>query len=558
MASLKYKRGAYDSGRFGMKLPVSKRIVLALLVVVIIAVGVAAYSLTTGTQTSTQTQTSVGTPTTLIMGTTDSIVGMDPAVHWTYFDGVIEGHSYDTLVEYAYGTTNLVPSLATSWDASPDGKVWTFHLRNDVSFQDGTPLNATAVKFSIDRVNAIGAGPSYYSSVVDNVQVIDTYTVQITLKYAFAPFLSYLSYTTFDIVNPNVVAKYGNDNMTYLATHTAGSGRYNVVNYIKGERVELQANQNYWKTKPKTDRVIIIFYSDSAAMTLALQSGEIDFAFRAFTPSDLKTLEGNSKLKVWAGPESSMRFLFMNVKTPPFDNVLVRRAMAYAVDRDAINAQVFGNTVVPLFSMEPAGFWSYTPAFQKYQRNVTMAKELLKQAGYPNGFTMDLYYTPTHYGSTESFVAQLLQTEFQDIGLTVNLKSAEWATYSDLYYKGAITVGLLGWYPPVADPDDPLSFHAYSQSAVYAGSYYNSSEADQLVLQGRETTDQTQRTAIYENLQNLLANDVPYVPLWQTQKIFVAYTYVNGFAPWVNGPIPGYHPFLDALWKESATTESTT
>lgn len=252
---------------------------------------------------------------------------------------------------------------------------------------------------------------------------------------------------------------------------------------------------------------------------MALETGQIDVAYRHMDPRDildLKNMESQLGIKVYLGTSPQIRYLVINVKQQPFDNVYVRQALSYAVDRDVITKTVFSDLAKPLYSMIPMGWWSHIDAMPK--RDVNMAVELLKKAGYSSSkpLQIDLWYTPSHYGSTEADVAQLLKRSFEETkAIKVNIKYAEWSTYVEYFLNGTMGLFLLGWYPDYLDPDDYVWPFLSESGAKSLGSFYSNMEVENLMMQARGIESVEERSKLYEQVQKSLAQDVPYIPLWQ-------------------------------------------
>lgn len=266
-------------------------------------------------------------------------------------------------------------------------------------------------------------------------------------------------------------------------------------------------------------------------MRAALQSGEIDIAWRTLNPVDITSLKTNPNFNVIQVPSAFIRYIIINNKMDPVSNNFVRQALAAAINRNDIAIRVFSGTVAPLYSLVPIGMWSYSPVFKKYgDGNLTYAKQLLTQAGYSttHKLSIDLWYTPSHYGSTEASLTQVLKEQWEGTGMiTVNIRSAEWSTYTRQAANGTMMLSLFGWYPDYLDPDDYLTPFLDSNANTWTGSHYNNTQVNQLLTQAQSLADQNQRTNVYLQVQNILANDVPFIPLVQGQLTIVTAKYIK-------------------------------
>jgi len=301
-----------------------------------------------------------------------------------------------------------------------------------------------------------------------------------------------------------------------------------IKEWKRNELLVLEENPNYYGEKPKTKRIVIKFYQSSSALRLALESGEIDIAWRTLSPQDIEGLKGKEGIKVLEVPGAAIRYIILNTKMDPTSSKLVRQALAAAIDRKDICKRVYLDTWVPLYSLIPNGMWSHEDVFkEKYGEgpNLDLAKSLLKQAGYSesNKLHIELWYTPTHYGDTEADLATVLKEQWEATGMIeVTIKSEEWGAYVDDARKGVFMASLFGWYPDYIDPDDYTTPFLDSRANSWTGSGYSNDEVDSLLDQASTSTDINTRTNLYKQVQTILADDVPIIPLIQG-KLFIAY-----------------------------------
>lgn len=496
---------------------VNKNLVTGLVVVLVVVAGGVAYFVMFGVPKPKDT---------LIVGTTDKIISLDPAQAYDYLSCNIIQNVMDGLLRYKPGTTELEPALAESYTVSEDGLVYTFNIRQGVKFHDGSPLNATVVKWSLDRAMSMGGDPAFLlTEIVNKTEVTSEYQLKIYLKYPFSAFPSILAFT---VAYPVTPTKYNTTD--FMTDNIVGTGPFKLVEFVRDQRIVLERYDDYWDPDllPKVRRVIIQFYSTATALKQALDAGEIDLAYRTLTPEDTASYVGTNGTNFYIaeGPSPAIRYLVINVKRAGVDNVKVRQAIACAVNRTSITEDVFLGQAEELYSMVPKGMWSHEDVFLDYwgNANVSGAVALLQEAGYneTNKLELDLWYTPTHYGPTEEDVALKLEEALEATGLIdVTVRSAEWADYRQNWINGVMDVFLLGWYPDYLDPDDYLFPFLNSAGAESLGSFYNDSTMDQLLENARVTSNVTERTEWYHEVQQKLAADVPYVPLWQAKQYAV-------------------------------------
>ncbi|MGQ9630618.1 MAG: ABC transporter substrate-binding protein [bacterium] len=466
----------------------------------------------------------------LVIGTTDRITELSPANSYDYWTWHTFEQTSDWLVTLEPRTTKIIPSLAKSWEVSPDGKVYTFHLRSGVTFTDGEPFNAHAMKWALER-NLRLDGPKgavgLIKGIIERIEAVDDLTLRITIKNPDATFLARLS-------SPNTPAMAISPKSTpadeFANGRYAGTGPYRIVEYIPEERVVYEAYDKYWGPKPKIKRIIEVFYADATALRAAVESGEVDIGFRTFNPEDILDLKKNPNLNVIIGENSpGTRYNLFNITQPPFNNIKVRQAIAYAVDRDAICQKVFGGLNEPVYTMVP--FWSSINVFP--ERDLNRARQLLREAGYSesNKLKITLWYTPKHYGTTEADVAAVEKASLEETGMIdVKIEVLEWGAYVQRMSEGGLGFFFLGWYPDYIDPDNYLA-PWLTDSPESLGTFFNKYERypeyKKLLDEAKATTDVAKRTEIYQKVQKMTAEDVPFIPLWRINDQHVAITKKN-------------------------------
>jgi peptide/nickel transport system substrate-binding protein len=477
----------------------------------------------------------------MIIGTTDKVTVLDPADSYDFHTWEIHHNTMDTLLHYVPGTTDLEPGLATDYEVSDDGLEYTFFLVEGASFPDGTPFDAEAVKWSIDRVMRLEGDPNWLvTSFVESVEVVDEYTVKFNLLAPVNYFPLLMATQPYSPISPNCYSEdeFDADSMC------SGVGPYTITSWERDVEMVLEAYDGYPGTPPATPKIIVKYYADATTMRLAVESGEIDLATKTLNPTDYADLEAAGELQVIEGPGAQIRYVCFNVTTPPFDQAELRQAISYAADRDAVTSIAFQGTHVPLYSMVPMGMWSHTDSFP--ERDVDQAIEMLTALGYSedNQLAMDLWWTPTHYGPTEADVATVLKDNLEETGLIeVSLQNTEWATYKEYINAGSMPVFLLGWYPDYLDPDNYTWSFAHSEASDDIGIFYASDEMDALLEAGQVAAELRgdDRRQNYEDAQDLWAVDIPTIPLTQGSLLVVAQPGVQGI---VLDPNMLFHYFL--------------
>ncbi|HAF70752.1 MAG: Oligopeptide ABC transporter, periplasmic oligopeptide-binding protein [Acetothermia bacterium 64_32] len=488
----------------------------------------------------------------LILGTTDRITELSFANSYDHFTWHILRHTTKALLALEPGTNELVPGVAESWEISEDGLVYTFHLREGVVFWDGTPCDAGAVKAALERTLRLDGpegGVGLIKPVIKSIEAVDPLTVRITLNYPDRTFLIRMT----DNVIPSLIYT-GAPEDDFAKGDYVGLGPYRVVEYVPDERVVLEAVDSYFGEPPKTKRVVWLMYSDAAALRAAVEAGDIDVAFRTLNPVDIMDLKESPNLQVIAGPSASVRYLLFNVTQPPVDNVFVRQAITYAVDRDAIVEQVFSGLNKPIYTMVPAGLPPAGASLDVFpRRDLAKARELLGLAGYSqdNPLKVNLWYSPKHYGTTEADVAAVLKQAIEETGMVeITIQSLEWGAYTERMSQGGFDMFLLGWYPDYLEASNFLLPWTV-ESPEGLGTFFNhhpNFEAYKAIAEvALSTVDDERAAKLYQAIQILSAYDVPWIPLWANlqQAYVVAQKGVGGLVLDLSMEL-----HLDLLYKE--------
>lgn len=471
---------------------------------------------------------------TIVYGTTEKVSDMDTAKAYDFHTWEIFYNVYQGLLSYPAGKTNLVPGLADSYAVSKDGREYTFKLRKGLKFTDGTVFDASVVKWSIDRVMALKSDPSWLvTDFVERVDVVDPSKVKFVLKNPVSYFPSLVASPPYYPLNPNVYPKdkLVRDPSELKGGNLVGIGPYRVASFKRDQEVVLEANKGFYGPKPKNQRVVIRYFADATTMRLALEKGEIDFAFKTLNPSDIKDLQKSAKFNVITGQGPFIRYLCFRCTGKPFDDKILRRAVAAAISRKPIIDKVYLGQNLPLYSMVPTGMMSHTDDFKTLDNNVALAKKLLKSKGYSekNKLSFELWYTPSHYGDSEVDLAAVLKQQLEATGMMkVEVKSAEWATYRDNYTSKVMTSYLLGWYPDYLDPDNYTAAFAGTEGSKGNGIFFSDPKWDELFKQGQVETKEDRRIALYKKVQKMWTDEVPTVPIFQGSLYVIAKKNING------------------------------
>lgn len=396
---------------------------------------------------------------TVIFGRGGDSVTLDPSQMLDGESAKVCDMVYDTLVQYRGTTTDIEPALAETWESSADGLTWTFHVRQGVKFHDDTPLNANAVVFSLSRPNALSG--SFYKEFISQITAIDDFTVQIDLKTPYAPFLSTMASSENAIVSPAAAMHFGES----FGNNPVGTGPFKFVQWDRSDQIVLTANNTHWAGKPEIDRLIFRSIPDNSERYMELQEGKIHI-MEFPNPDDLATIRGDTQLELLMQPSLNVGYLAMNMEKPPFDNLKVRLAINHAINKADIIERLYQGTGIPAKSPIPPTLWSYDDSIEDYEYNPELAKQLLAEAGYPNGFETTLWALPIPrpYIPDGQALAAALQSELRNIGIVANIVTYDWRTYLEKTEVGEHDMAMLGW----SAGGDPDSFFYYLLSKTTA------------------------------------------------------------------------------------------
>ncbi len=482
----------------------------------------------------------------ITVGTTLKPRTLDPADSYEIAGLNVIYNLSDTLYTYELGTTNLKPLLATEMPKiSEDGLTYTIPLRQGVTFHDGTPFNAEAMAFSLKRFMENGGKPSFLlADTVASVSASGEYEITIKLKQPFSAFTSLLAFTGTCAVSPQA---YQIGESKFNPNTFVGTGPYKLAT-SGSDSISLEVFENYWGEKPANQGVDMQIYSgNSANLYNGFRTGAIDVAYQSLDPDQIKSLlDGASQGKgqVVEAPGTVVNYLALNRNQKPLDNVKVRQAIAATIDRALINTRVLQGQAEPLYSLIPTPFDSYKPTFQeKYgDADIEKAKQLIKEAGFSetNPVIVEIWYPSS--STTRALVTATLKAsaekEFAG-ALQLQPNAVEGATAFSNLAKGIYPSFLANWYPDFLDADNyiqpfldcakgSVDKGCESGGAQSQGSFYYNEEMNQLISQQRKEQNPEKRKAIFAQIQDILAKDVPYIPLWQTKEYIFAQQGIEG------------------------------
>lgn len=481
---------------------------------------------------------------TMVVGLAVDLATLDPAVSMDNKSWQVTYPAYERLVQYKVengkASTEVEGALAKSWSVSDDGLVWTFKLNTDHKFSDGTPVDAAAVKFSIERVQKVEKGPADYFKMVKSVEAPDAETVVFTLDKPFAPFLYSLAVNGAGVVNPKVMAneKDGDLASAYLATHTAGSGAYELTEFTPGQKITLAANKNYAGKAPSIRNVIFNVIKDPSAQRLQLEQGDLDIA-EGIPMDQIDQMKSNKDVAIYEDPSLLTSIVYINNQKAPTDDVKFRQAIAYSVDYNGIIEGAVKGRGEQLVTPIPKGMWGRDDSITGYKQDINKAKELLAQSGGKDTKELTLLYSDNQ-GFNEA-QALMLQNNIKQLGIDLKLEKVAWATFRERVDKGDFQLAMGTWSPDYADPQFFMSYWFDSGYWGLAGNraFYKNDEVDKILREAEILTDQNARVDLYKKAQHMVLDDCPYLFLFQTNVLTPMRANIKGFA---------YNPMLDNMY----------
>jgi len=462
-------------------------------------------------------------PNTLVMIIESSPTNLDPRVGVDAQSERIDELLFDSLVRRDEHF-ELKPWLAESWEI-PDPQTYIFHLHKGVRFHNGLPLTARDVKWTFDSLisgKLRSAKTSTYAPL-DRIDALDDYTVVFHLKQPFAPLLWNLSDGAIGIV------PYGSGED--FNRNPIGSGPFRFASAQQDKEVVVERNPDYWATPAKLERVQFKVIPDATTRALELRKQSADIAINALTADTVVALERDRGLTVMESPGTIYAYLAMNLRDPILKDVRVRRAIAYAINVEPVIHYLLRDQARPAYSVLPPQHWAYDADVEKYPYDPQRARQILDEAGYRpvNGIRFHITFKTSTEESTR-LLAAVLQQQLREVGIALDIRSFEFATFFADITKGAYQLHSLRWVGGNLDPDIFEHIFATSSFAPKRANrtFYSNPRVDDLIRQAQGTLDQPQRKALYDQIQQALAEDLPYINLWYLDNVLVHTNRVRG------------------------------
>lgn len=472
---------------------------------------------------------------------------LDPALSFEGEATKVIGQIFDGLVNFAPGSTEIQPGLATRWEASEEAKVWTFHLREGVRFHDGTPFDADAVVFSIERQmdpdhpfhqGEFNTWESTFEGHIQAVEAVDPLTVRITLAEPFAPIVSGFAVYSMAIVSPTAMRESGAE---AFARNPVGTGPFRFVEWVPDDRVVLEANEDYWAGRPNLDGVVFRTVPDADDRAALLESGEVHVG-EGFDHSAVLRLGRAENLRVRQEPGLNTGYMAFNTTREPFDDVRVRRAVSMSVDLSRVVRSTYQNLGVVAKSYLPPTLWGYNDRIEPFRQDLEQARALLREAGYGEGFSfvLDTMRNPRPYMPQPVKLAEGIRSALAEVGIEVEVRVNDWSQHLERTVRSSeadYDACLLGWLADMPDPNDFLYVQFHSSNArLEPGrthqniSLYADPELDRLVEQAQRAPSREQRAELYRQAQEIIREEVPLMPLAHSFIVIVQSDDVQGLS----------------------------
>ena len=479
-------------------------------------------------------------PGALVVAEAAGVIGLDP-IRVTDSESIeVSELLFEGLVRWKPGTTDITSGLATSWKAV-DALTWRFELQSNVHFHDGTPFDAAAVKFSFERLldpkhpNYIkGEDGTYWRSLladVVSVNVINTHTVEIKTGRPYAPLVGDVA--MYPMVSPAAVARWGDK----FKDHPVGTGPFAFESWTPGEQVVVRRYPGYWSKQPALDRVVFRVIVDARQRLVELESGSVDIA-TSILPDEQSFVELHPDLVLKATPGNDVSYLAFNTQHPPFDDVRVRRAASFSINKEPIVKLAYQGRALAADGPLPPTQWGYHKPSTRYGYDLVAARKLLAEAIADGKFDPEKTYklyslsTPRPYLSQPERVGRFLQAALAQVGIRTELVLQPYGEHKRAVEAGEHDLGVFGWVGDTGDPDNFLYVLFHSKNAQVGAAqniaFYKEPRVDGLLEDAQAAADEPTRTGLYAAVQDKIAADAPWVPLAHSELVVAARAELEG------------------------------
>jgi len=504
---------------------------------------------------------------TIIIGILTDVTHLNPAISTSYYIDTVSGQIYNSLMEYDYKTLEPVPELAKSWDLSEDGLTYTFHLEEDVYWTDGEPFTSEDVKFTFENITIPyhPRGAATFGGI--EFEAPDEHTFVMKLKNSYAPLINYFTLWYVGIMPKHLYEGTDILNNPHNWEDPVGTGPFMLDEWVKGSHIKLVRNPNYWREdEPYLDSVIFKIIPDTSSRLLAFENHEIDYVPLMIPNTELVRLNETDGINVVScGAFGSMHTIQNNLDNEYLSDIRVRKAIAYAIDKDQFNELVLDNLFKVATGPLPSTSWAYNPDVEKYEQNITLANRLLDEAGYPRGPDGNRFSLRMIIGTTGRDKGvpemEIMRSQLSEVGIDLQLEVYDEATTTQMVsMERDFDMYLIAGLSTAPDPnmisgylhsnrilkDDPIP-------GLYNVMDYNNSRVDELFEMGKVETDVEKRKEIYGELQEIVVNELPCYYLIEDQYF---HFYWEDYVGIPAGPYGGARERLDSVWWTGGSENS--
>lgn len=469
-------------------------------------------------------------------------------VHKTSSNYMVPLNIFDRLVEVEKvdGEYEIVPSLASSWEISKDGKVYTLHLVEGVKFHNGEDFKADDVSYSLNRIiNIQGAVNSSFVSQIDGydeliagsanqlrgVNIIDDYTLEITLKEPYSGFLASLATAPVSMMDKTTTEAAG-DKFGIEAEYTVGTGPFKLKEWKLNEVIELSKNDSYWKGSPSIDGIEIKVIPDTETQNIMYRNGELDILDLDYMVDYIPKYKEDFKDRLVMTPRVGITYFTFNENIEPLNNVDVRKAISMAIDRQAIVDAMYNGTASIENGIFPEGLIGHNKDLKDIEYNIQKAKELLAKAGYANGFDMEIADNSASSDTTKS-ILEIIAEQLAGLGINVSIKNYDESTWLATRKSGELGSFMSTWTADYNDPDNFIyTFFGSKENTKLRSLNYKDEDVINRVAAARSILDQEERIKEYQALEEkIITEDRAWVPMFAREHYFALSTNISGFNP---------------------------
>ncbi|MDV2582504.1 ABC transporter substrate-binding protein [Alkalibacillus haloalkaliphilus] len=457
---------------------------------------------------------------------------------------------YESLLDFEEDSFEIKPGLAHDWDVSDDGLTYTFYLEEGVTFHDGTDFNAEAVKVNYERWSGAddtysfeddGYAYSMYGTmfggfhgddghVISEVNVNGDYEVEFVLNEPLGFFLQNMAMSYFAITSPAALEEHGSE----INENPVGTGPFKFVSWSRDDQIVLEAFEDYRVDGlPMLDGVIFEVIPDNSSRLIALNSGEIHI-MDGLNPDDAAGIDSDEETILYTRAANNFGYLGFQTEKEPINDPLVRQAINHAIDREQIAEALYAGYAIPAVNPVPPGYLGFNDDLDVYEFDLDRSAELLEEAGYADGFEIDLWTMPVArpYMPDPETVSEIVQADLAQIGVTANIVIEEWAPYLERTQQGDHELFMLGWSGTNGDPDYFLSSLLHGDNAGASNrSFYQNDEVDELLDAAKMAVDQDERAELYKEAQAIIYEDSPMIPLVHSEPVLASLSNVQNYVP---------------------------